>query len=225
MSLKTENEETVETPETKPEEKPVSVTSDADSIVSTLIEKAPEVSEHVVAQEQVKISEEQATAEQFPGFDPEIHETDENGHPISSAKRPGEWRKKRGRRTTSNNASSSSTKAKPSQLGNLHANIPDHTAEKMAGQAAANSLIMLGITFGGDEWHPVVMPEHGINEQRNLEKAFSDYFIHKGIKDFPPGVALSLAVVGYMAPRFAAPKTKTKLQKIAIWFKERKLIL
>lgn len=205
----------------KEQEKEQTQSSDGLSgVVADIIEKTPSVSEHVIEQEQTKQAAIEAEKERFPDFDPSIHAVDENGHPIPKAGGKG-WRLKRGRKKggTSNG---DSTQKRASQLGNFQANAQDHKVEsRAAGKAATALLIQTGMVLGGEEWQPIIDPTSGVNEPLMLETAFTDYFAAKEITDFPPNIALAIAVVGYAAPRFAQPKTKTRLQRFGLWIKER----
>lgn len=81
-----------------------------------------------------------------------------------------------------------------------------------AGAAATAALIALGCTAFGEEW----TPRRG--EAETLQGAFAAYFKAKGVADIPPGLALTIAVLGYAGPRFTQPKTLTRLQQFKLWF-------
>lgn len=49
------------------------------------------------------------------------------------------------------------------------------------------------------------------DEQLTVEDAFSRYFEAKGVVDFPPGIALALALGGYYARRLATEKAQPKV--------------
>jgi hypothetical protein len=51
-----------------------------------------------------------------------------------------------------------------------------------------------------------------------LESAFGDYFEATGKTDIPPGMALTVAIGGYMLPRFTMPKTRSRMGKVKDWF-------
>lgn len=140
------------------------------------------------------------------GFDPAIHAVDENGMP---KKKPnGEYALKRGR--------------KPGQTAARVA-IPKNDAAitlpnpaKAAAIESASILIFGGVAIFGDEWQP-----KSPAEQKGLEDAFERYYVAKGITEFPPTVALMLAVAAYSVPRLTAPATKSKVKQIAEWGKEK----
>jgi len=207
-----ETEETIESTE-----------SSVDSIVSDIIENEPMISEHVIDNEMRKESErvesETEAVNSFPGFDPEIHAVDKRGQPIKTA--AGAFRKKSGRKSGANVAQPKA----PSQLGNINAKVADTMQQKVdastliAAKAAANLTFQLGLMLGGEEWQPTIDHTTGHNEPLMLETAYKDYFISEGITDFPPGVALVMALGVYAGPRFLMPTTKTRLQKFTGWCK------
>jgi hypothetical protein len=82
----------------------------------------------------------------------------------------------------------------------------------LAAQAACRALYALGMLLGGDEW----MPEG--DEHTNLVNAAEAYFRAKQFKDVPPGLALTIAVAGYVAPRLSKPKTLSRLEKLRLWW-------
>ena len=225
-------EETAAIPESlkvdeKLEEEPEEIKTDemvgdnVADIVDSIIEKSPNVSEHVIAQEGEKIVALEAELEKYPGFDPEIHCVDENGVPIPLKKSKG-WRKRPGKKkgAPGNGLSGDSTLGNDSQLGNIGANsVAPET--KMAGQAAAHLVFQAGQMIGGEEWQPVVDPTIGLNEATQMEQAFTNYFHAKDIKDFPPGIALSICLAAYAGPRFMMPKTKTRTSRVFGWAKRK----
>ena len=211
-AAETENAEEIE-------ESEQTVAGDIDSITDDLLNNAPGVSEHVIEQEQAKETEQTESLSQYPGFDPVIHATDENGQPIP--KKGGGWQKRRGKK------SGSVSNTKPtvqSQLGKINANSGPSTKElaaREAGRAAAGMIFQAGMLLGGEEWQPLIDSDLGINEPVTMAKAWGDYFVAKDIEDFPPGIALSIALIGYAVPRLTQPKTKTRLQRLGLWVKEK----
>jgi len=199
--------------------------SNFENIADSLIDTLPPVSYHVVEAHQQKETEReqqnaQKTDKRGDIFNADIHAVDDNGDPKFTA--AGYFAKRRGRKSGGSNSEKKST------LGiNQDPLLIQKQKQRAAGSAAANSLIMLGIVLCGDEWQPIRNEEHGINEKANLEMAFSDYFEQNGLEDIPAGVALAIAVSGYMLPRFTMPKTRarsaTLLQKIKAWWANRKL--
>lgn len=83
---------------------------------------------------------------------------------------------------------------------------------RKAGAVAANLLIGTAMLIDRAEWNPIKDDNHGIDERAELETAFGDYFVHKGITDFPPGAALTVAVSAYVLPRIGLPKTSSKME-------------
>lgn len=121
----------------------------------------------------------------------------------------GLWRKRRG-------VSSGSRVNKPDTA------LVDQAKERQAAEAraraagitAAHSIFLLGTAFGGEEWKPREQP---ISERAMMEEAWSNYFVAKGVTDFPPGVALCMALCMYAAPRFTMPQTQERARGIKQW--------
>jgi hypothetical protein len=115
------------------------------------------------------------------------------------------------------------------QKDNINAENVTKTQCRAAGILAAQTLIALGVTVGGEEFKPITDEKTGTNEQDNLTMAFANYFEVKGITDIPAGVALSIAVAGYIVPRFTMPKTQSRFKtfiesiviKYAVWNNKR----
>ena len=190
-------------------------------IADDLLNNAPGVSEHVITSELQKEQERQENAlvdASGATFDPNIHVSND-GEPVKTAS--GMFRKKSGRKA--GGASDTIRTAPRSQIGNANGFQPGpppvDPGTVAAGKAAAHLLFQAGIAIGGEEWQPRYIEEYGLNEATQIESAFIDYFKSQEITDFPPGVALSLAVISYAAPRFMMPKTKTRLEKVVDWFK------
>lgn len=183
----------------------------------------PEVQPHAIAAhkaEQAELESKYAGMIDAAGetFDPEAHAVDGDGNPKKT--KAGNWAKKRGRKSVSENAS----------VGRVGGKLPEKAPEQIAreksfatGRFAAGSLIQLGIMIGGDEWHPIKDAQSGIDERAALESAFGEYFAANDMTDFPPGVALAIAVGGYALPRMAAPKTRSRLGKVKDWIAEKYL--
>lgn len=198
--------------------------SSIDDLADGLINNMSEVQEHVVNnhnETQNEIAAENGSARDKRGamFDVEIHATEDDGSPRYTA--AGYFAKKRGR---------GSSKAKSTLAGDAPINEGAKIAkakQQAAGQAAANAIIMLGIVLGGEEWQPIYNEQHGIDEKSNMQSAFGDYFEQKGLDDIPAGIALSIAVFGYILPRFTMPKTQARsrnvFKNVKAWWINRKL--
>lgn len=137
------------------------------------------------------------------GFDPEIHAVNPDGSP--KRKPDGNFALKRGR--------------KP---GGARAPISKEAQQAVIVNPARAAAVESAMFFAygsaglfGDEWKP----QEG--ELENLERAFERYYVAKGITEFPPGIGLALALSAYTLPRLTQPETKTKLQKLGLWVKEK----
>jgi hypothetical protein len=217
-------------------EAPAGVTSIADSILGQL----PDVQEHAVAQALAESGDGggadstssaggdaggNAGAAASAGesdasgarFDAAIHSTGADGKGILNAS--GHWRKKRKSKVAGDKPSASTPAAVEGAM------TPQQQAQaRMAGMAAAQATFLTGRMFGGDEWIPVVRTvdtpdgkKASMDERAMIEGAYGDYFIATGKTDFPPGVALFMALGMYAMPRFAMPVTKARTQSIKEW--------
>ena len=144
-------------------------------------------------------------------FDPELHATDREGKP--SLTPLGKFRKKRG-------ASKVATKSDAVKKAQ------DENAARAAGVLAADMMIIGCVNLLGPEWAPIGKEGEQapveFNEHDNLRRAFGDYFVARNISDFPPGIALTMALSSYAIPRFVGGKeTKTRLAKVKIWFADK----
>jgi len=179
------------------------------AIADNLADSMPEVQQHTIeAMQQIPTDSNMIDCDGTI-FDPDIHKA-LNGQPTKS--KLGRFMKKPGRKA-----------ADKSALNIPENKLPDRSAEiiktqcRAAGQLAAQTLITLGTTIGGEEWIPIKSEQHGIDERVNLEMAFANYFEATGLTDIPPGWALSIAVGGYILPRFAMPKTQSKFKVFKNW--------
>lgn len=138
-------------------------------------------------------------------WNPDIHATGADGGGVKTAK--GTWRKRRG--------VGRSTVGAPTQRAAGNPATVDDSQSRAAGVACAHSVFMMGRMVGGEEWAPRVDAER--NEPAMMEKAFGDYFVAKGYNDFPPGLALSMALFAYAGPRFTMPVTQSRMVKFKQW--------
>ena len=193
-----------------------------DDIANTLADSMPEVQEHAINNEKVKndaIKEKWADLRDVAGnpFDANIHKTNKQGEPTLSGtgkliKRP---KPKQPKESGSILGGAAIEKNKPQVVDN-------EAAAKLQGRASgkmvANLMLTLGVVVGGDEWQPMQDKTSGLDEKEMLETAFADYFEATGKTDIPAGMALTVAIGGYMLPRFLMPKTQTRLGRVKSWF-------
>lgn len=144
-------------------------------------------------------------------WNPAIHSTGADGSGIKTAK--GTWRRRRGAGAGPRRQSQVVRPADNSSTLQAEANSAALIAQaRAAGAAAAASIFMMGRCFGGEDWAP------SADEVTLQTDAWGNYFVAKGVTDFPPGLALSIAVLGYAGPRFFTPKTKERVGTIKMWF-------
>lgn len=202
-----------------------------ETIAHKLSAEMPQVQEHALEQERLTQENELAQYSHLKdsdgnSFDPSVHKTNKAGEPTLSTK--GKLIKKPGRKPNSTQNKSTSG----SIVGGTNTTPNDKEAEKRmqaraSGTMAANLILQIGIVAGGEEWHPRVDEQTGLNEKLMLENSFADYFEATGKTDIPPGMALTVAIGAYALPRFTMPKTQSRLSKLKMglkqWWINRKL--
>jgi hypothetical protein len=191
-----------------------------DRIAFQLAEEMPSVQPHVIAEHEKQFEQTrtfEARDRNGAVFNEALHETDENGNPRQTVR--GTWALKRGRGSAKARQNAKATEPAFSSVAGVPGTQVQTGREKarIAGETAATLLITAAVTVGGDEWQPIVRTDINLDEHANLRTSFADYFERKNIQDFPPGVALAIAVVGYVAPRCFMPVTKTRLQRFRGW--------
>jgi len=144
-------------------------------------------------------------------FDPELHATNKEGEPSLTS--TGKFRKKKG---------ASKVSVTNKQLELQKADADAKAAARAAGQLAADMFIGSATMMLGSEWAPIggsgQQEPIQFDEHSNMRRAFADYFEARGINDFPPGIALSIAITSYAMPRLVAgEETKGKLSRAKDW--------
>ena len=175
----------------------------------------PEPQEHAIEQESLTATEQtledknsQGTVASGPrdadgnSFDPQLHQIDSEGNPKLTP--TGKLRKKR----------------KPAKSTVAQVDIPVQASNqdaRMAATASVEAIGMAGRMLGGEEWAFIRSVEHGIDEKAAGIDAFTSYYNAKGVTDVPPGVLLAIWGLSYAGPRFAMPKTKSRVRLAADW--------
>ncbi len=182
-----------------------------DASIGDQLNNPPPVMEHVIVAAR---AEEISAPTDGEGeiWNPELHATGADGKGVLTD--AGRWRKKRGRKPGQTTAK---TNAAQSVVG-TPGPTPEQKAElnfNATGAACASIMFTLGQAFGGREWAPRV--DKDLDENAMLTSAFTDYARAKDMRDIPPGVALSFAIIAYVGPRFTMPETKSRLQKGREW--------
>lgn len=231
-----ENAPNSETHSTLKEESPApsngGQSANLETIANNLSAEMPDVQEHALEQEILNENDKLAQYSHLKdsdgnGFDPAVHKTNKAGEPTLSTK--GKLIKKPGRKA---GAKPGAQGGHGSVVGGAHNQPVDKAAEqrmqaRASGTMAANLILQIGIVAGGEEWHPRVDEQTGLNEKLMLENSFADYFEATGKTDIPPGMALTVAIGAYALPRFTMPKTQSRLSKIKMglkqWWINRKL--
>jgi len=215
MADPTETEtETIEETETASPETNEEKEADA------LIDAMPNVQQHAVDAKAEEIKEVAAEFSEYKdkdgnGFDSSIHQM-ENGKPKISP-RTGFLMKKRGAKKKS--ATSPEFISSDTQKSSPPVEIDKYVG---MGKAGAAILQTLGTTLGGSDFVYGSLP--GLDaavERAGIEQALTDYARIKEIDDLPPGYVVAIALIGYAAPRMQMPTTKTRLEKLKLWYVEK----
>lgn len=215
------------------EPSPAGLTANIESIANDLSSTMPDVQDHAIEQEILSENEKLAQYSHLKdtdgnSFDPSIHKTNKAGEPTLSTK--GKLIKKPGRKPGANAANSAGKQS--SVVGGAQSVTTDKDQQarlqaRASGTMAANLVLQIGIVAGGEEWHPRIDEQTGLDEKTMLEGAFADYFEATGKTDIPPGMALTVALGAYALPRFTMPKTQSRLSKLKMglkqWWINRKL--
>lgn len=133
-------------------------------------------------------------------FDKELHATDNDGKP--SVTKLGKFRKKKG-------VSSIAIKEKQKKAEDV---VNNEKALQEMGEGAAGTFVAVGAAIFGEDF----LPENQ-DEERRLSEAFAKYLKASGMKDLPPGLALTVALGAYGYRRVHKPQVKSKLQKFKDW--------
>lgn len=197
-------------------------TATLESIATTLIGEQPEVQPHAIAQAEAETAANVGKDAKGNGFNPSIHAVNADGTPRKTV--GGAYALKRGKKSAT--AQSSAGATKPANSANSTGIvIPGQTsgmsakeqASRTGGMQAANLFLMTAVMVGGEEFHPRKDDKIGLDEKVMLETLFGDFFAAKQWEDLPPGLALAAGCAMFILPRFAMPKTQTRMQKIRGW--------
>ena len=181
-------------------------------VPEALVGDMPDVQPHAIQEQARKEAEIEKATENASEmrdssgnkFDPEIHRVGEDGQPVLTP--TGRFSKAKGK----------GRKASP-KLGGLPAEVkPDPEAQtraqaRAAGITLANMGLAIAQGLGGEEFKP------SEEERVMLEAGTADYCEAKGVSDLPPGLALASIWGAYLLPKFAKPKTRSRLG--AFWEK------
>jgi hypothetical protein len=180
-----------------------------DSIVGETTDNMPTPNEGAINEhKEEKEKQEQINNELFDskgiGFDPSIHKVDSTGSPVLTL--TGKLTRKPGRKQAS--------KLNIPSQAQTPAQSPENLEAKQSAVITVDCLLTFSQMFGGKDFAPRVDEKTGMDERVIMSGAFEKYYQAKGIGDIPPGVLLTVTLVGYFGPRFFLPETKSKLQKI-----------
>lgn len=209
-----------------------------------IIGDIPEVQQHAIdAFEQTQETKEDANSGSAKPdnagvlFNPSLHASGDDGNGIITAR--GTWRKKRGTGSRVASSVASKTTKEVSPASGANASPAPLTSEQIAaarqaGIAAAESMFMCGRMLGGEEWNPMVEThvlsdgkKTVLDERTYHHEVWGNYFVAKGVTDFPPGLALFMALSMYVGRRVNQPVTAKKVKgvknRLKAWWIKRAL--
>lgn len=162
-------------------------------------------------------------------FDAEKHVVGADGKPEMT--RAGNFKKKSGRpdgaktsarsivdRTRTNAADS---EAEADKIKTKEAARSTLALTHNSASAVADGLFMVGRALGGEEWIPV-KTDAGKDERLMITDALNEYFLSLGGVDFPPGIALVVAIGSYVSYRIMyGPQTQARIKAAVAWAKRK----
>jgi len=195
--------------------------SDSDATISNIgadlyDENRPTPSQHAIEAERAENESATITDKSGASFDPSQHASDSDGKPLYTV--TGNFQKKRGRKAGNTPTKHVSRVGAPTQDKQDVAKVSNYRA---IGQATAESIFMIGRVIGGDDWTPIKDEATGTDERAQMSDAWTQYAEAKQWKDIPPGVLVSIVMCGYIGPRLATPKTKTRVKVAWLWLKDK----
>jgi len=129
-------------------------------------------------------------------FDPEIHQTKRDGSP--SYTKSGRFRKVRRANGSVNRVESE----------------PEDHRYRVAAEGTVAAIEMLGVMIGGDAFRYIKDKKSKIDERAAGVDAWSAYFCHHDIDDFPPGIVVAIWALTYAAPRFGDPTVRQRFSAL-----------
>lgn len=210
----------VDHPETVEEPKnPPNPGESLDALAESLIEGMPAPQQHAI---DAALADQAAQAKAAPGFDPAIHALDKDGNPRKNV--DGSYSLKRGNK----GGKRASILKVPKPTDNVASEQQDKNTVQAAalGVASANLVFVCGMMIGGADFAPAQNELMGVHDRDLLQGAFRDYFLATGQTDLPPGLALTVAIVAYAAPKFTKPKVSERFasvgSKLKGWFSKKR---
>lgn len=197
--------------------------SSLDDIAGILLDTMPEVSEHAIAEHdaaQGRNFDASSAAPVAPqtASNPQGLPVDKNGKPYDPSTheispKTGKAIKKRSGVKSSVVNPAQNTAAANSAISQK---VDELQKAHMNGRFAAGATFAALQGIFGEEFAPRKDAALG-DEFEYLTGAYGDYFAASGMTDIPPGWALVIAIGSIAAPRFAMPKTKSRLTRLKDW--------
>lgn len=189
-----------------PPENEFSFDESSSGAAEQILGSMPDVQQHAIEQHEQQAAEAAANVEKDDAgtpFDPAIH--------TGTKLKNGTWRLRKAAKNPGSTVATPRGKKNAAQPAEDNSAAEKLAAANAAGAMAAASVFMLGRAFGGKEWEPT--PQ----EVEMQSAAWGAYFVAKDVTDFPPGMALCIALGAYAGPRFQMPETKKKMGRVKTW--------
>jgi len=179
---------------------------EGDSGLDQVVENMSSPSPDVVSEEAPRLGKEDLRDPKGRPFDPELHLSNPDGSPKINVKtgkiclKPGPEKKK----LKKGLGKGSGVQGSVSDL-----NLPPGLSEsRMAAAATVDAIGQVGILCFGNEWQ--FMKNDQFDERENLIMTMDRYYQVKGVRDIPPGLALTIALGGYVLARLRYENTRSK---------------
>lgn len=152
-------------------------------------------------------------AETHGDFDPSIHATNADGTPKRKA--DGTLALKRGRKAGS--AAASVLPPKSAAQSVVVGEAEKRLTLDQAARESANLVINISVwTLGAEVGQPIDKAE-----AEGLRLSFRNYYEARGVPDLPPEIGLFIALGSYIGPRLMHEKSKSKMEKVGAWIREK----
>lgn len=181
-----------------------------------------EPSEHAIAAEQEDTDKNAGIVDKSgTPFNPDFHATDDSGNPLYT--QAGNFRKKPGRKPGQGPASSLNTNT----TRNTSTQDSGHDGAYMSAVATVDSVGMVAQMLGGEMYaYQRILAEDKktvlLDERESGIESFTQLYRQKGVKDIPPGVAVTIWAIMFLAPRLRKDaRTKSKLKLAWYWLKSK----
>lgn len=113
-----------------------------------------------------------------------------------------------------------------STLQTVDAKSASEEAFKKTGREIADTIILVCITVGGEDWKPKQVMQDGAliyDEQANIQRAWEAMALKYQWTELPAWAGVAIVMGSYALPRLNAPSTVSRMEKLKLWWKARKI--